>query len=220
MEDLSRVAADDAVVDDRGVEGGQEQVGGGLHELEHNDGQRAPLVRGQQPRHQACQHRTSITSQAPGMGISLTAAPMPPRHCKPQSGVLRVMRRHAAHPPFLRHRERAPEREDRPVPARGIRRVQPRRVLGLELPASSSGRAARTGLSPVPRTHSSTGWAPGSSCRYVVSQASAAQPASSMICRYSAASPTTSSWRSTAGEPPGPGRGLRQLPHRGCGRGR
>ena len=54
MEDLPRVAADDAVVDDRGIEGGQQQVGGGLHKLEHNDGQHAPLVRGQQPRHQAC----------------------------------------------------------------------------------------------------------------------------------------------------------------------
>ena len=67
MEDFPFVPADDAVVDDRGVQGGQEQVGSGLHELEHNDGQHAPLMRGQQPRHQAYKHRTSITSPGPGM---------------------------------------------------------------------------------------------------------------------------------------------------------
>ena len=95
--------------------------------------------------------------------------------------------------------EDAPERQERAVlgrPGRPSRSAL--RVLGARTRAPSSGdSAASTGRRPVPRTQSSTGSAPGSTCRYVVSHTSTRRPASSSSRRSRPACATASWWRST-----------------------
>ena len=73
--DHGGVAGHDPVVDDGRVQGRQQQVRRGLHQLQEDDGQHGHLVGGQEPPHQTEKHRTSIVRPGLGQGTSSTAGP-------------------------------------------------------------------------------------------------------------------------------------------------
>ena len=82
VHDRGDLPADDAVIDDGRVQGGEEEGGGGLYQLQENDGQHRSFVGGQQPAQQANKHRTSIARSGHGSSFANAAAPTLPGHCK------------------------------------------------------------------------------------------------------------------------------------------